>query len=162
MARGVLEEFGDIERIHFPSETESVLFNLGRGPLVTFSNYQNGRVALNVSSVNLTLSLGLLIDTQELRDSNEWNFQAKGNGNNGDSTPVSAKPPVKITAKAYLESYEIERRSIFVGNLPATVTEGQLQDLFGHLGQIINITVNRRPSVREGKCIHFSSVSSSY
>lgn len=48
MARAVLEEFGDLERIHFPTETEIVIFNLGRGPLVTFVNYQSGREALNV------------------------------------------------------------------------------------------------------------------
>lgn len=49
MARAVLEEFGELERVHFPSETEIVIFNLGRGPLVTFVNYQSGREALNVS-----------------------------------------------------------------------------------------------------------------
>lgn len=51
MARAVLEEFGELERVHFPSETEIVIFNLGRGPLVTFVNYQGGREALNVSYV---------------------------------------------------------------------------------------------------------------
>lgn len=49
IARTVLGEFGEIERIHFPSETEIVIYNLGRGPLVTFLNYQSGREALNVS-----------------------------------------------------------------------------------------------------------------
>jgi hypothetical protein len=52
MARAILEEFGELERVHFPSETEIVIFNLGRGPLVTFVNYQSGREALNVSYAN--------------------------------------------------------------------------------------------------------------
>lgn len=50
MARAVLEEFGELERVHFPTETEIVIFNLGRGPLITFVNYQSGREALNVSN----------------------------------------------------------------------------------------------------------------
>lgn len=57
MARAILEEFGELERVHFPSETEIVIFNLGRGPLVTFVNYQSGREALNVSYVKCIFQL---------------------------------------------------------------------------------------------------------
>ncbi|KFY33389.1 hypothetical protein V494_07668 [Pseudogymnoascus sp. VKM F-4513 (FW-928)] len=135
MARAVLEEFGELERVHFPSETEIVIFNLGRGPLVTFVNYQSGREALN-----------------ELRDSDEWNFQAKISERN--SSPFqSGKSTVSrscFTAKTYLENYDVDRRSIFVANLPANTTESQIHDLFDNMGHIVNITINRRPSVREG------------
>ncbi|OBT56663.1 hypothetical protein VE04_02787 [Pseudogymnoascus sp. 24MN13] len=135
MARAILEEFGELERVHFPSETEIVIFNLGRGPLVTFVNYQSGREALN-----------------ELRDSDEWNFQAKISERN--SSPFqSGKSAVSrscFTAKTYLENYDVDRRSIFVANLPANTTESQIHDLFDNMGHIVNITINRRPSVREG------------
>ncbi|KFY07275.1 hypothetical protein V492_07286 [Pseudogymnoascus sp. VKM F-4246] len=135
MARAVLEKFGDLERIHFPTETEIVIFNLGRGPLVTFVNYQSGREALN-----------------ELRDSDEWNFQAKVNERNA-SPFQSGKSPVSrasFTGKVSVDNLEVDQRSIFVANLPANATESQVHDLFDNMGHIVNITINRRPSVREG------------
>ncbi|KFX96483.1 hypothetical protein O988_05290 [Pseudogymnoascus sp. VKM F-3808] len=135
MARVVLEEFGELERIHFPTETEIVIFNLGRGPLITFVNYQSGREAMN-----------------ELRDSDEWNFQAKINERNASpfQSGKSAVPRTCFTGKPNLDNHEVDQRSIFVANLPANTTESQVHDLFDNMGHIVNITINRRPSVREG------------
>lgn len=90
--------------------------------------------------------------SQELRDSDEWNFQAKISERNSSPFPSgkSAASHSSFTAKTYLKNYDVDRRSIFVANLPANTTESQVHDLFDNMGHIVNITINRRPSVREG------------
>lgn len=44
-----------------------------------------------------------------------------------------------------------ERSSIYVGNLPITVTQEQLMELFGRYGHIVGIEIVSKPSVH-GKC----------
>ena len=54
-------------------------------------------------------------------------------------------------AEQYLARYDVDRRSIFVGNLPRTVTEGQLSDLFSGYGRIKHVSIHTRPSRVESK-----------
>ena len=48
-------------------------------------------------------------------------------------------------AKSYISSYDIERRSIFVGGL-STQTEDDLHNLFERFGPIVDITIHRKAS----------------
>jgi RNA recognition motif-containing protein len=52
-------------------------------------------------------------------------------------SPISAN----AATKAYLARYEVDRRSIFVGNLPVGTVEAQIRDLFESYGTIEEITV---------------------
>lgn len=53
--------------------------------------------------------------------------------------------------KAYLARYEVDRRSIFVGNLPLGATEQQIRDIFEHYGEIQEISIRENASKFERK-----------
>lgn len=57
----------------------------------------------------------------------------RNNGGNARS------PPSDTPARQYLARYEVDRRSIFVGNLPTGTTEGDIHDLFSEYGHIVDI-----------------------
>jgi RNA recognition motif-containing protein len=44
----------------------------------------------------------------------------------------------------------VDRKSVFVGNLPQGTTEGHLQTIFHHCGTIQLITVHQSRSIRPG------------
>lgn len=51
----------------------------------------------------------------------------------------------------FMESYDVERRSIFVGNLPKEIDEGILRGTFKGFGKVIKVTIvrqNVRPDAR--------------
>jgi RNA recognition motif-containing protein len=52
----------------------------------------------------------------------------------------------------YLDRYEVDRRSIFVGNLPMSTTEAQIAQLFEQYGTINNVVVREATSKYDGKC----------
>ena len=54
--------------------------------------------------------------------------------------------PISLSARSYLARYEVDRRSIFVGNLPLGVTEGELTQLFEHYGHIEEVVIRDSPS----------------
>jgi RNA recognition motif-containing protein len=54
--------------------------------------------------------------------------------------------PEMDATKAYLARYEVDRRSIFVGNLPLRTTEQQLRDLFEHYGEIQEVSLRENVS----------------
>jgi RNA recognition motif-containing protein len=63
--------------------------------------------------------------------------------------------PVRISGNSsadreYLDRYEVDRRSIFVGNLPMSITEAQISQLFEHYGTINSIVIREAPSKYEG------------
>lgn len=53
--------------------------------------------------------------------------------------------------RAYLETYEVDRRSIFVGNLPNDIGQSEVNDLFSKYGDIIKITVHKNESIVDCK-----------
>ena len=58
-------------------------------------------------------------------------------------------------ASIYLARYDIDRRSIFCGNLPSGTTQRQVYDIFKEFGSIEEITIRETPSKYERK---FTSV----
>ncbi len=56
---------------------------------------------------------------------------------------------------AYLSAYDVDRRSLFVGNLGEEITELHLMRVFEKFGEILKINVHQNDSVIEGK--HFES-----
>lgn len=62
-------------------------------------------------------------------------------------SPTSAN----AATKAYLARYEVDRRSIFVGNLPVGTGEAQVKDLFESYGTIEEVTVREGISKFDSK-----------
>jgi len=88
---------------------------------------------------------------QALRDHHEFRLVQQTHTN---FTPVrveSARRPTHLEAKSYLDRYDVDRRSIFVGNLPQNIQQEQLQERFGRFGAVRKAEVIRRRSNREGK-----------
>lgn len=50
----------------------------------------------------------------------------------------------------FLERYEVDRRSIFVGNLPMGVSEYDVAALFDQFGRILNVHLMAQPSKHPG------------
>jgi polyadenylate-binding protein len=44
----------------------------------------------------------------------------------------------------FLRQYEVDRRSVFVGNLPEEVTENEVAALFEQVGEILSVQVVRK------------------
>lgn len=59
-------------------------------------------------------------------------------------------PLAQHPVRNYIDKYEVDHRSIFVGNLPQEFTERQVYDLFCPYGPIIDIQLHRRQSIRDG------------
>lgn len=53
--------------------------------------------------------------------------------------------------RAYLETYAVDKRSVFVGNLPSDVTEAQLKEIFEQFGSVVQITLHKNESTVDGK-----------
>jgi RNA recognition motif-containing protein len=85
-----------------------------------------------------------------LRHSDEYQMQnAEGHGSSLKSG--LERNTVSSPFKAYLDRLEVDNRSIFVGNLPSTVTEQEIQELFGGYGMIENVSIRDSTSKYEGK-----------
>lgn len=66
-------------------------------------------------------------------------------------TGLRSSPSATDSARAYLSRYEIDRCSIFVGNLPFGTTEQQIKDLFERHGKIEEIILRESTSKFERK-----------
>lgn len=61
--------------------------------------------------------------------------------------------PSNPVERQYLETYEVDKRSVFVGNLPVDIQELDLQQKFQKYGPIRNITLHKNESVVDGTII---------
>lgn len=53
-------------------------------------------------------------------------------------------------ARQYLDTYEVDKRSVFVGNLPSDITEGELQEIFQRFGVVVQVTLHKNDSTVDG------------
>ncbi len=60
--------------------------------------------------------------------------------------------------RAYLDTYDVDRRSVFVANIPADTTELDLHHVFGKYGNIRNIILHKGESTFDGKFSCSSSI----
>ena len=52
--------------------------------------------------------------------------------------------------RQYLETYEVDKRSVFVGNLPVETEEKDIQEKFQKYGTIHQITLHKNESTLDG------------
>lgn len=60
------------------------------------------------------------------------------------TSPTRQRDPV--ADDAYLQQYDIDIRSIFVNNLPATTSEQELRRFFGTYGHIVRLSMHQSNS----------------
>lgn len=53
----------------------------------------------------------------------------------------------------YLSEYAVDRKSVFVGNLPNDLTNAQIAEMFAACGEVIDVKLHHMPSTRPGQCI---------
>jgi RNA recognition motif-containing protein len=68
-----------------------------------------------------------------------------------NQVPREPSSESSLHARAYLARYEIDRRSIFIGNLPSGTVESQIHDIFEYYGLIVGITVRDTLSKFDGE-----------
>lgn len=62
-----------------------------------------------------------------------------------------------VADEAFLNQYEVDRRSVFVGGLPVDIEEADLRDFLGDCGDILNVKIvhrqnnQRKSRIREVK-----------
>jgi RNA recognition motif-containing protein len=116
--------------------------------------YDEGQAAQSVSSFSLFWSS--VWPRKAFRKHDMFKLQPI----NGLGSPARAanavRSPSSDSARAYLARYEIDRRSIFVGNLPVGINEDEIKNIFEQYGQIQEIIIKESASKFEGKWLHYS------
>lgn len=71
--------------------------------------------------------------------------------NMGMYSPAHGRGSVNPVGRQYLDEYDIERRSIYVGNLPTDTVIEDLDRLFKIYGVIMKATLHKNESIVDGK-----------
>ncbi|KAL2065440.1 hypothetical protein VTL71DRAFT_3110 [Oculimacula yallundae] len=120
----LLRPYGRISFCRMATDVERSAFDLNGGVLVQFAMYDEGQAA-----------------HQAFRNHSEYKMQCMANI--GSKGPGHKSDPAN---RSYLDTYEVDKRSVFVGNLPTDVTEDDLKDLFHQCGDILRVTVHKNDS----------------
>jgi RNA recognition motif-containing protein len=140
----LLQSFGKIEFCRAATHVERTALNLNDGAIVQFEMYDEGQAAHSVSLLPFLQKFNPEF-LKAFRNHELYKLQAIA----GLASPSRAAPsrsPSKAENRAYLERYEVDRRSVFVGNLPLGTTETQLLQLFEHYGTIDHIILRETAS----------------
>ncbi|KAF4635113.1 hypothetical protein G7Y89_g2980 [Cudoniella acicularis] len=124
--RKLLETFGRISSCYTASNVERTALNLNEGVIVEFELYDEGQAAFAA-----------------FRNHDLFKLHAVA-GMASPSRP--GKSPGNSADRAYLDRYEVDRCSVFVGNLPVGTTEAQVSDLFEQCGTIEQIVLRETAS----------------
>ncbi|POS86631.1 hypothetical protein EPUL_001378 [Erysiphe pulchra] len=123
--RKLLRNFGKLTECRPATQIEMTSNNLGEGVVINFDMFESGKNACQAfrnHAIYNMISLFHLGASQHDR---------------GQSDP---------NHRAYLDTYEVDRRSIFVGNLPSEINDIEVKDIFSMYGDIINITIYKNES----------------
>ncbi|CAG8977842.1 hypothetical protein HYALB_00011648 [Hymenoscyphus albidus] len=136
--RELLEGFGAITVCYTASNVERSSLNFNEGVIVEFEMYDEGQAAFAA-----------------FRNHDLYKIHAIA----GIASPTKPqKSPASSADRVYLENYENDRCSIFIGNLPVGTTEAQVTQLFEHYGAIENIMLREaqsKYSAQEKFCFAF-------
>jgi hypothetical protein len=145
----LLSGFGKLDFIRPANAFELAQLNLNEGVMVQFQMYDDGQAALQVSHSSARIHPAVPIISQAYRNHDVYKMQsmanmcspARGSQFGGPSDPA---------ARQYLENYEVDKRSVFVGNLPAETQELDLQQKFEKYGPIRRVTLHKNESLVDG------------
>ncbi|KAH6630155.1 hypothetical protein B0J18DRAFT_463040 [Chaetomium sp. MPI-SDFR-AT-0129] len=120
IAREILEPYGQLSKCEMLSVQMQEAMSLPTAVFVEFTRFEPKR-DLNYA---LRRHGDYRIDA----------FDTKKNTSRGDPH------------EEFLDKYDLDRRSVFVGNLPLNVTEAEIREFFGHAGEIVGVNIIARPN----------------
>ncbi|KAI4748642.1 hypothetical protein E4T50_01070 [Aureobasidium sp. EXF-12298] len=110
-ARYYLEQFGKLEHFWTPSHTERAMYNLPAGAFLRFEFFQHCQVALRALRNHETLTFTL--------------------------AQLDRRQPAATSYNTILP--EVVPNAIYIGDLPYSITENTLLQIFSHYGRISNV-----------------------
>ncbi|KAI0995772.1 hypothetical protein K3495_g12408 [Podosphaera aphanis] len=122
----LLRSFGKLTECRPATPLEMATNNLGEGVVVNFDMFDNGKNACQAFRNHAVYKMISLFHLGSPRNDRNQSDPAR---------------------RAYLDTYEIDRRSIFVGNLPPDINELEVKDLFSKFGDIIHVAIHKSESV---------------
>ncbi|TAQ88197.1 hypothetical protein B7494_g3501 [Chlorociboria aeruginascens] len=127
-ARNLLKKFGKIELCYTASHVERTALNLNEGVIVQFEMYDEGQDAHSA-----------------FRNHELFKMQPIAGLASPARREINRSPDTEAS-RSYLARYDVDRRSIFVGNLPIGTSEEQVNGLFEHYGYIKEIIIRETTS----------------
>ncbi|TLD33093.1 hypothetical protein PspLS_01436 [Pyricularia sp. CBS 133598] len=124
-ARDVLEPFGAISKVEIPDVRTQEATGIRGAVLVEFSNFDLSRDLPAYFRHN---------DAYRVETFRPEGLRERRSG-------ILRRHDAD---EAYLTQYEVDRRSVFVGNLPRDITEEQVADLFSAIGTVNRVQIIKR------------------
>ncbi|TLD17276.1 uncharacterized protein PgNI_00270 [Pyricularia grisea] len=124
-ARDVLEPFGAISKVEIPDARTQETTGIRGAVLVEFSNFDITRDLPAYFLHN---------DTYRVETFRPDGLKERRSG-------ILRRHDAD---EAFLAQYEVDRRSVFVGNLPRDITEEQVTDLFSAIGTVNRVQIIKR------------------
>ncbi|KAL9118568.1 MAG: hypothetical protein Q9187_004887 [Circinaria calcarea] len=138
-ARSVLSRYGALEKIWLCTPTDKEMFRLPDGIWVMFAYFQDCRDAQSGMRDSATYRLEQPPVPDEIRSRLNSRHMTPPAAARGSPIRDYNSPQARMRRAA-------DRCCIFVGNLPSTVTQEQLAEVFGSCGRINGIEVISKPS----------------
>ncbi|PBP17134.1 RNA recognition domain-containing protein [Diplocarpon rosae] len=129
----LLRGFGRIVFCRPASAPERANYNLNEGVMVQFEMYDEGQAAL-----------------QTYRNHNEFKMQCMANMGSSRGREDPSDPALR----SYLDVYDVDKRSVFVGNLPVNITEGDLKAIFQQFGEVLDVSLHKNESIVDASQKH--------
>ena len=123
---------------------ERTHYDINEGVMVQFEMYDEGQAAQQVC-LYPSLFDSLLTSSQAFRNHPEFKMQCMANM--GSKSTTQSDPQYR----SYLDTYDVDKRSVFVGNLAIDVTESELFEIFQPFGRIVQVTLHKNDSTLDGK-----------
>jgi hypothetical protein len=137
-----------LDFIRLANAFELAQLNLNEGVMVQFQMYDDGQAALQVSRSCSPSSWALALISQAYRNHDVYKMQSMANMcSPARGAPFGGSDPAN---RQYLDTYETDKRSVFVGNLPVETQELDLQQKFEKYGPIRRVTLHKNESVVDG------------
>ena len=170
-ARRVLQPYGPVESCWWSSKTEREMYQLPEGIWVKFAYFQDCRDAQSVGEMTLLLYNQPKLtkaSIQAFRDDSQYRLEQPPTPPEptGRSPPrrtfQSSRPTWNNRVQARLEQgpifetllrQEIDRRSIFIGNLSEGTSKERVTQVFEVYGTVVHVDLVVKPSAhRESSC----------
>jgi hypothetical protein len=144
----LLRGFGRLDFIRPANPLELAQLDLNEGVMIQFHMYDDGQAALQVSGVLPHGCWILELIVQAYRNHDVFKMQSMANMCSPSRTPLVGQSNPEH--RQYIETYEVDKRSVFVGNLPAETEELDVHKAFEHFGNLKKITIHKNESTVDG------------
>lgn len=142
----MLQGFGPLEKIWIASPTDKEMYRLPEGVFAMWTYFQGARDAHNVRYAVVHTLLHKLTSAKAFKDHPKYRLDEPALPqelrNRAARTNVSPLSRVQVYESPQARmSRSPDRVSLYVGNLPMTVTQGQLYGLFQAYGSVYGVEI---------------------